>query len=53
MSLYTALNFKPLIGGVFGLSGYLFSFINLNNADKIPIRLIHGEMDDVIPFNFA
>lgn len=50
MSLYTAPRYQDKIAGVLGYSGALFGSENLpENTNKPPIRLIHGEGDDVVP----
>ena len=46
MSLYTAPRLQQKIGGVLGYSGAL---VGEAGPHKIPVRLIHGEADDVVP----
>jgi phospholipase/carboxylesterase len=52
MSLYTAPRYGKKIAGVLGYSGALLGGEELSNASmhKIPVHLIHGEHDDVVPF---
>lgn len=47
MSLYTAPRLQEKIAGVLGYSGAL---VGEPGPHKIPVRLIHGEADDVVPF---
>ncbi len=51
MSLYTAPRYKEQIAGVLGYSGALIWGQDVAAADlhKMPIHLIHGEADDVVP----
>ncbi len=53
MSLYTAPRLPEKIAGVLGYSGALYGGEELledsNSVQKPPIRLIHGEADDVVP----
>lgn len=51
MSLYAAPRYKNRIAGVLGYSGALIGAEELNapDAHKIPVHLIHGEHDDVVP----
>jgi len=55
MALSAALSLKENVGGVVGLSGLLFPFVELNAEEKkrIPILLAHGKWDGVIPFQIA
>ena len=46
MSLYTAPRYPVKLGGVLGYSGAL---CGLPGEQKMPICLIHGEADDVVP----
>lgn len=46
MSLYTAPRFPQQLGGVLGFSGALCGEPGIR---KVPICLIHGEADDVVP----
>lgn len=48
MSLYTAPRYPEQLGGVLGYSGALCGEIEGN---KMPICLVHGEADDVVPFS--
>ncbi len=50
MSLYTGLRRKGKIAGILGYSGSLIGAEELNEdgINKPPIRLIHGESDDVV-----
>lgn len=51
MSLYTAPRLKNALAGVLGYSGALIGEQDLSGASvqKIPVHLIHGEADDVVP----
>ena len=51
MSLYTAPHYKETLAGVLGYSGALLwgADADDNTLKKMPIRLIHGEADDVVP----
>ncbi|MEM6781108.1 MAG: dienelactone hydrolase family protein [Pseudomonadota bacterium] len=51
MSLYTAPRRNKPIAGVLGYSGALVGEEGLKSSDiqKMPIHLIHGEADDVVP----
>jgi phospholipase/carboxylesterase len=53
MSLYTAPRLDETIAGVLGYSGALFGEEAItqdpDEFQKMPIRLIHGEADDVVP----
>ena len=50
-SLYTAPRLKKPIAGVMGFSGALLNEegVSADDLQKMPIRLIHGEADDVVP----
>ena len=48
MSLYTAPRYKEGLAGVLGFSGALIGD-SAEATHKLPIRLIHGEADDVVP----
>ena len=48
MSLYTAPRYPEQLGGVLGYSGALVGNIEGN---KLPICLVHGEADDVVPLS--
>jgi len=48
MSLYTAPRFPSQLGGVLGYSGALAGEPGIR---KMPICLVHGEADDVVPFS--
>ncbi len=48
-SLYTAPRLKNKIAGVLGYSGALLGSYSDVNLQKMPIHLIHGEHDDVVP----
>lgn len=50
-SLYTAPRLKKPIAGIMGFSGALLSEEgeNVDDLQKMPIRLIHGKADDVVP----
>ncbi|MEM6811452.1 MAG: phospholipase [Pseudomonadota bacterium] len=49
MSLYTGPRFKDKIAGILGYSGALVGAEDLDKAHKLPIHLIHGEDDSVVP----
>ena len=51
MSLFTAPRYDKKLAGVLGYSGALLGEAELeeNSVKQIPIRLIHGEADDVVP----
>jgi len=51
--LLYGLTCKNLIGGVVGLSGYLFQSFDIPNLGKLPILLNHGCYDAVIPISAA
>jgi predicted esterase len=53
MSLLYGLTSKNIIGGVIGLSGYLFQSFDLPNVGKLPILLFHGSKDQLIPIAMA
>ena len=53
MALHTGLQLDQLVGGIFGLSGYLFDFTELRNASKLKIRLFHGDRDPMINHSYA
>lgn len=51
MSLYTAPRLKETIAGVLGYSGALYGAESLGDDMKfMPIQLVHGTADDVVPF---
>lgn len=53
MSLYTAPRFKHKLAGVLGYSGALFGedgFADGAASRRLPISLVHGTADDVVPF---
>ncbi len=49
MSLYTAPRLKNKIAGVLGYSGALLGSYSDPELQKMPIHLIHGRADDVVP----
>lgn len=51
MSLYTAPRYSEKLAGVLGYSGALLwePDTDISRLHKLPIRLIHGEHDDVVP----
>jgi phospholipase/carboxylesterase len=53
MSLYTAPNFDKPIGGVLGYSGALVwdKDTDQSSIHKVPVQLIHGDADTVVPFS--
>jgi len=48
-SLYVGPRYKEKIAGVLGYSGVLIWEENAKPANIIPIHLVHGDMDDVVP----
>ncbi len=52
MALYVGLE-NINVKGIFGFSGYLTSLAKTDNVGKLPIHLFHGELDDMIPYDFA
>lgn len=52
MSLYTAPRRAQALGAVVGISGAMLGFEKLGSElqSKPPVCLIHGEMDEVVPF---
>ncbi|TNE27367.1 MAG: phospholipase [Alphaproteobacteria bacterium] len=50
-SLYTALYAEEAYAGVLGYSGVLFLDEDEGPLTKLPVCLIHGEADDVVPFH--
>lgn len=50
-SLYTALYAEEAYAGVLGYSGALFLDADAGALTKLPVCLIHGEADDVVPFH--
>ena len=58
MALFTALRYPEKLAGVLALSTYLPMAEavqqELSDANRgLPIFMAHGEMDDVVPINFA
>ena len=53
MSLATALDYSPSLAGVVGYSGMLMakSATDLKDKTRLPILLIHGQDDPVVPFS--
>lgn len=51
MALYSGLSFGQKLGGIFGLSGYLFPHTEIKQ--KLPIFLYHGKSDPMIPYLWA
>jgi len=49
MSLHNGLRRGEKIAGILGYSGSLIDTVGLEIAHKVPICLIHGEADDVVP----
>lgn len=49
MSLYVGPRFKERIGGILGYSGALVQDPSVAPLHKPPIRLIHGEADNIVP----
>ena len=53
ISLYTAYNFKELLGGVLVCSGVLFKQVNIEgDKNKLNVFLAHGSGDKAIPFAY-
>ena len=49
MALHTGLSFHHTLGGICGLSGFLFDFTKIDEKKKdIPIFIYHGKMDDMV-----
>ncbi|MEZ5815180.1 MAG: phospholipase [Alphaproteobacteria bacterium] len=46
MSLYVGTHYKEPLAGIMGFSG---AMVSAPGPNKIPVRLIHGEADDVVP----
>jgi len=57
MTLWTGINYDKTLGGLVGLSGYLFQFADIDNLPQkryeIPIYIGHGEMDPMVDFHYA
>lgn len=54
MALHVGLTYKHLLGGLIGISGFMFPFTTLEDSKKkLPIFLGHGNSDFVIPEFFA
>ncbi|CAK94547.1 unnamed protein product (macronuclear) [Paramecium tetraurelia] len=54
MALETAFSYPQPLGGIVGLSGYLFPTTQINDVQKeTPIVLVHGEQDQMIPCNLS
>lgn len=53
MSLYVAPRFKDKIAGVLGYSGALIwdADADVDDLKKVPVCLVHGEADSVVPFD--
>lgn len=53
MSLYVGLNLSKKLGGILGYSGALAldPEKEFQNYQQLPICLVHGEADDVVPFS--
>lgn len=49
MSLYTAPRYKERLAGVLGYSGALIGDAGQEGLHKMPVHLVHGEADDVVP----
>jgi phospholipase/carboxylesterase len=49
MGLYVGPRRKPKIAGILGYSGALIGENGLSTENKVPIQLIHGEDDSVVP----
>ncbi len=48
-ALYTAMRLKQKVAGVLGYSGALIGDCSSKDLHKIPVCLIHGKSDDVVP----
>jgi len=46
LSLYVATRFKEKLAGVLGYSG---AMVGLPGESKVPVHIVHGEADDVVP----
>lgn len=53
ISVLYGLTSKNVIGGVIGLSGYLFQSFEIPNKGKLPIFLCHGSNDSLIPIQVS
>lgn len=53
ISLLYGLTSKNIVGGVAGLSGYLFRSFEIPNLGKLPVFLEHGSYDNMIPVQVA
>ena len=52
MSLFTGLNREKPLAGIIGFSGALMnSATDLSKNKETPILLVHGEQDDVVPYD--
>lgn len=51
LALTTGFTFEENLGGICGLSGFLFDFlkVDVEKRKKMPILLYHGKDDDVLP----
>ncbi len=53
MALDVGLSYRPKLGGVLAMSGYLFdearSFAGVADGDTPPVCMVHGIFDDVLP----
>lgn len=49
LALYTALRLKTSVAAVIGFSGALFGNVPAD-VKKFPVLLIHGKMDEVVPY---
>ncbi len=50
MSLFAGLRRKEALAGILGFSGWMLESENLEGLTKTPVHLIHGEMDEIVPF---
>ncbi|KAL4492986.1 hypothetical protein ABPG72_020765 [Tetrahymena utriculariae] len=50
MSIYTAYGLEHEVGGVVGLAGYYFEITKYDKQRNIPILVLHGEKDNLRPW---
>jgi phospholipase/carboxylesterase len=50
MALYSGLRQKEKVAGILGFSGWLLEDEDVSDFQKVPVHLIHGEDDQIVPF---
>ncbi len=50
MALYAGLRQKEKVAGILGFSGWLPESDNILELNKVPVHLVHGEEDQIVPF---